>query len=45
MSELVCGIEHIKKLEAIPLSNDTINCRINDISKYILEQVMKELKA
>ena len=45
MTELVCGIEHRKKLEAIPLSNDTINCRIYDISNNILEQVMEELKA
>ena len=45
MTELVCGIEHIKKLEALPLSNDTINCRINDIFNNILEQVMEELKA
>ena len=45
MTELVCGIEHRKKLKAIPLSNDTIKCRINDVSNNILEQVMEELKA
>ena len=45
MTELVCGKEHRKKLEAIPLSNDTINSRITDISNNILEQVMEELKA
>ena len=45
MTELVCGIKHRKKLKAILLSNDTINCRINDIFNNILEQVMEELKA
>jgi len=45
MTELVCGTEYRKKLEAVPLSNDTISSRITDISNNILEQVMEELKA
>jgi len=45
MTELVCGTEHKKILEAAPLSNDTINSRITDISNNMLEQVMEELKA
>ena len=45
MTELFCVIERRKKLEAVPLSNGTINCRIKDISNNILEQVMEELKA
>lgn len=45
MTELVCGIEHRKKLEAVSLSNDTINSRITDISDNVLKQVMEELKA
>jgi len=45
MTELVYGTEHKKKLETAPLSNDTINSRIADISDNILEQVMEELKA
>ena len=44
MAELVCGTEHKKKLEAAPLSNDTINSRITDISNNILEQVLEELQ-
>ena len=45
MTELVCGTEHMKKLEAVHLSNDTINSRIIGIPNNILEQVMEELKA
>ena len=45
MIELVCGTEEGKRLEDVPLSNDTISSRITDISNNILEQVMKELKA
>ncbi|XP_060855494.1 protein FAM200C-like [Metopolophium dirhodum] len=43
MVELVCGLEQRKKIEAIPLSNDTINSRISDMSTNILEQVIWEL--
>jgi len=32
-----------KKIEAIPLSNDTIKSRISDVSTNILEQVIAEL--
>lgn len=32
-----------KKIEAVPLSNDTIHSRISDISTNILEQVIAEL--
>ena len=45
MTELVCGTEQAKKLEAVSLSNDTISSRITDISNNILNQVMEELKA
>ena len=45
MTELVCGTEQRKKLEAVSLSNDTISSRIIDISNNILKQVMEELKA
>ena len=45
MNELVCGTEQKKKLEAVPLLNDTISSRITEISNNILEQVMEELKA
>ncbi|XP_050064407.1 protein ZBED8-like [Aphis gossypii] len=43
MVELVCGLKQRKKIEAIPLSNDTINSRISDMSTNILEQVIQEL--
>ena len=45
MIELICGTEQGKKLEAAPLSNDTISSRITDISNNILEQVMEKQKA
>ena len=45
MTELVCGTEQRQKLEAVPLSNDTISSRITDISNNILEQVLEELKS
>ena len=45
MTELDCDVEHRKKFEAVPLSNDTINCRINDISNNILEQVMEKAES
>jgi len=43
MVELVCGMEQRKKIEAVPLSNDTIHSRISDMSTNILEQVIAEL--
>ena len=45
MYKLACNAQQRKKLEAVPLSNNTISSRITDISNNILEQVMKELKA
>ena len=45
MTELVCGTEQRKKLDAFPLSNRTISSRITDISNNIMEIVMEELKA
>ena len=37
MTELLCGAEQRKQLEAVPLSNDAIRFRIADISNNILE--------
>ncbi|VVC43271.1 Hypothetical protein CINCED_3A015786 [Cinara cedri] len=45
MVELVCGLEQRKKIEAVPLSNDTIHSRISDMSNTILEQVTSELNS
>ena len=42
MVELVCGVEK-RKLEKIALSNDTVCCRISDMSQYILNQVADEI--
>ena len=44
MIDLVCGTKQGKKLENVPLSNDTISSRITDIFNNILEQVADELK-
>ena len=44
MVEIVCGIKEKKAFESVPLSNDTIQSRIADISANILKQVMEELK-
>ena len=44
MVEIVCGKKERKALESVPLSNDTIQSRITDISANILKQVMEELK-
>ena len=44
MVEIVCGTKERKALESVPLSNDTIQSRIADISANILKQVMEELK-
>ena len=43
MTEIVCGSEQRKKLESIPMSNNVIKSRIDDISENILKQVMEEL--
>ena len=45
MIELVCGVEQKRKLEKIALSNDTIRCRISDMSQDILNQVADEIRA
>ena len=45
MVELVCGVEQKRKLEKIALSNDTIRCRISDMSQNILNQVADEIRA
>ena len=44
MVELVCGVEQKRKLEKIALSNDTIQCRISDMSQDILNQVVDEIR-
>ena len=43
MTEIVCGSEKRKKLKSIPMSNNVIKSRIDDISENILKQVMEEL--
>ena len=43
MTEIVCGSEQRKKLESIPMSNNVIKSKIDDISENILKQVMEEL--
>ena len=45
MVELVCGKEQKRKLEKIALSNNTIRCRISDMSQDILNQVADEIRA
>ena len=44
MVELVCGVEQKRKLEKIALSNDTIRCRISDMSQDILNQVVDKIR-
>ena len=44
MVELVCGVEQKRKLEKIALSNDTVRCRISDMSQDILKQVADEIR-
>ena len=45
MAELVCGVEQKRKLEKIGLSNDTVRCRISDMSHDILNQIADEIRA
>ena len=45
MVELVCGVEQKRKLEKIDLSNDTLRCRISDMSQDILNLVADEIRA
>jgi len=44
MVEIVMWYKRRKALESVPLSNDTIQSRITDISANILKQVIEELK-
>ena len=42
MTEIVCGSDQRRKLEGIPMSNNVVKSRIDDISENILKQVMEE---
>ena len=43
MTEIVCGSDQRKKLEGIPISNNVVKSRINDISANIHKEVTEEL--
>ena len=45
MVEDVLGKEASKKLELVPLSNNIIQSRIQDLSLDVLDQVLAEIKA
>ena len=38
MTEIVCGSDHRRKLEGIPMSNNVVKSRIDDISENILKK-------
>ena len=43
MTEIVCGSDQRRKLKGIPMSNNVVKSRIDDISENILKQVTEEL--
>nr|XP_008103991.1 PREDICTED: SCAN domain-containing protein 3 isoform X1 [Anolis carolinensis]XP_008103992.1 PREDICTED: SCAN domain-containing protein 3 isoform X1 [Anolis carolinensis]XP_008103993.1 PREDICTED: SCAN domain-containing protein 3 isoform X1 [Anolis carolinensis]XP_008103994.1 PREDICTED: SCAN domain-containing protein 3 isoform X1 [Anolis carolinensis]XP_008103995.1 PREDICTED: SCAN domain-containing protein 3 isoform X1 [Anolis carolinensis]XP_008103997.1 PREDICTED: SCAN domain-containing protei len=43
--QVMIGDEFVTKLSALPLSNDTVRRRINDLSADILGQVIQEIKS
>ena len=43
MTEMVCGSDQRRKREGIPMSNNVVKSRIDDISENILKQVREEL--
>ena len=45
MVKLVCGVKQKRKLAKIGLSNDTVRCRISDMSHDISNQVADEIWA
>ena len=45
MVKIVLGKEAEKKLQQVPLSNDTIRSRIDDVSQDILLQIVSDLVA
>ena len=45
MVEHVCGNKAKQMIQAIPLSNDTINRRISEMSQDICQQVIEQIKS
>ena len=41
----LCGEDHAKKLSVVPLSNNTIRRRVDDMAENILVQVIEEVKS
>ena len=42
-TEIACGSDQRRKLKGIPMTNNVVKSRIDDISQNILKQVMEEL--